>query len=125
MSASVRALFHTLTLFSFQEADYGIKLPAWPVNKTCDAVIQAGSNSLLKGLAAGMRNYWACCGQQRTCVDPNVDQPDFAASPGWGYIYCTEVPSLASDRSNDFSFWFLSSRIFPWRNGESGGRTRS
>jgi pimeloyl-ACP methyl ester carboxylesterase len=68
--------------------DYGVEFPAWPVNKTCAAIVAAASS--VDGLGAGLTNFYNASGN-RPCLDPAVDQPDWGTGDGWPYLACTEL----------------------------------
>jgi lysosomal Pro-X carboxypeptidase len=75
-------------------------------------------------MAFAIQNYYNSSGD-RTCVNMERDQPDFALSPGWGYIACTEAyfpmaqrgiwiphtePNLAGDEAACKAEWGINMR---------------
>jgi hypothetical protein len=73
--------------------DYGVKLPAFPVNETCRIVANGASS--VEGLAEAIENvYWPLSSGE--CLDISTDNPSFATGDGWPYLACTEI-FLVSD----------------------------
>ncbi len=83
------ALVYMVELDYDTASNYGIQFPAWPVNRTCNDLLQAWSQGPIPAIAFAIQNYYNSTGDRR-CVDIVRDQPDFAFSPGWDYIACTE-----------------------------------
>lgn len=48
------------------------------------------SSGPIAAIAYAIQNYYNSTGD-KTCVDIIADQPDFATSPGWNYLACTEA----------------------------------
>ena len=85
------ALIYMVELDYDEASNYGIQFPAWPVNRTCTDLLNSWSSlGSVGALAKGIQNYYNSTGDQ-PCVDINTLQPDFAFSPGWDYIACTEA----------------------------------
>jgi len=63
--------------------DYGIPLPAWPVNTTCSLTLQSG-------LGKGLQTFWGNGGANQ-CLNMTRDVPDFAGCCGWDYLRCSEI----------------------------------
>ncbi len=83
------ALIYMVELDYDEASNYGIQFPAWPVNRTCNDLIKSWSQGPIAAMAYAIQNYYNSTGSQH-CVDIVRDQPDFAFSPGWDYIACTE-----------------------------------
>lgn len=118
------ALIYMVELNYDEASNYGIQFPAWPVNRTCSDLNSLFSINPLKAIAFAIQNYYNSTGD-KTCVDINLDQPDFAFSPGWDYLACTETympmgqrgiwypyqpPSLPGDESACMQQWNITMR---------------
>lgn len=58
---------------------------------SCSALASRWSaESPVEALAFAIQTYYNSTGD-RTCVNVTRDVPDFAASPGWDYIFCTSA----------------------------------
>ena len=64
-------------------SNYGLTLPGWPVNQTCNI-----TNS--QGLGAALSVFWSNNGVN-TCLNMTRDVPDFATCCGWDYLFCSEI----------------------------------
>lgn len=76
--------------------NYGIPLSGWPVNKTCDILVNY-KGSPGAALAKSIGVFYNGTGDKK-CFDINKDMPDFGRCCGWDYLACTEVylPSASS-----------------------------
>lgn len=60
--------------------NYGVQFPAWPVNRTCSAIVAQGTN-YIAGIAAGLQNFYNSTGN-RACLDIVNDVPDWGTGDG-------------------------------------------
>jgi len=87
--------------------DYGISLPAWPVNTTCKIFV----DDVKKGVPVGQA-FADAIGtfynntKNNTCYNITTDIPDWGGCCGWDYLACTEVYLPAATRNDS---------IFPYQ----------
>jgi len=70
--------------------DYGISLPGWPVNKTCERIVSGYKEDAMKALAYGIGIFYNSTGSL-SCYNITTDVPSFAAGWGWPYLACTDT----------------------------------
>ncbi|ELR16807.1 lysosomal ProX carboxypeptidase [Acanthamoeba castellanii str. Neff] len=74
--------------------NYGISLPGWPVNRTCDRLLEKATSNdddvLAEAFAYAIGVFYNNTGAH-TCYDINRDVPDWGKCCGWDYLHCTEV----------------------------------
>jgi len=70
--------------------DYGIKLPAWPVNQTCERLLSLIDKDPVAAIVYGIGIFYNATGDLK-CYDINKDVPDWGVCCGWDYLSCTEV----------------------------------
>jgi hypothetical protein len=88
----------------------------------------------IAAIAYAIQNYYNSTGT-KSCVDIVRDQPDFAFSPGWDYLACTETympmaqngiwwpqtnPDLAADNASCVESWGIPLRPY-WSFVHWGG----
>ncbi|ELR11692.1 prolylcarboxypeptidase isoform 2 preproprotein [Acanthamoeba castellanii str. Neff] len=76
-------------------SNYGVSLPAWPVNKTCDRILEKAANNndpdiLAEALGYAIGVFYNNTGDH-SCYDIKRDVPEWEKCCGWDYLHCTEV----------------------------------
>jgi len=69
--------------------DYGISLPAWPVNATCDRILSYQGDPV-SALAYAIGVFYNNTGSW-PCYDINKDVPSWGTCCGWNYLACTDT----------------------------------
>jgi len=73
-------------------SDYGISLPAWPVNTTCKTLVGEikKGKPVVEAVALAIGTIFNNTGNH-TCYNITTDIPDWGGCCGWDYLACTEV----------------------------------
>jgi len=96
--------------------NYGIPLPAWPVNQTCDVLINSpisDDDSLIKAFSRALGAFYNGTGAY-TCYNITTDVPDWGGCCGWDYLACTEMYLVSATGSRNMfppSPWNLTNDI--------------
>eukprot|EP01087_Luapelamoeba_hula_P025072 TRINITY_DN977_c0_g1_i1.p1 TRINITY_DN977_c0_g1~~TRINITY_DN977_c0_g1_i1.p1 ORF type:complete len:531 (+),score=76.80 TRINITY_DN977_c0_g1_i1:216-1595(+) len=69
--------------------DYGISLPGWPVNKTCERLL-SGIDDPVDAIAYAIGTFYNNTGAWQ-CYDVNKDVPDWGTCCGWAYLACSDT----------------------------------
>jgi len=70
--------------------DYGIPLPAWPVNETCKRLLSSSEKDPAAAMAYAIGVFYNATGNYK-CYNITEDIPDWGACCGWEYLACTET----------------------------------
>jgi len=71
--------------------NYGISLPAWPVNTTCQILVENTPKvGIVRAFALAIGVIYNNTGNW-TCYNYTIDIPNWGGCCGWDYLACTEV----------------------------------
>ncbi|KAL6073285.1 Dipeptidyl peptidase 7 [Balamuthia mandrillaris] len=77
--------------------NYGISLPGWPVNATCDRLMSGTYNDPVQAMAWAIGVYYNNTGD-KTCYNISSDGPDWGTGSGWPYLFCTSTYLPSANR---------------------------